>query len=85
LDGDAAQARCPQGHLSGNGRLGHDGSGDPVIRSRFEGGTWRGGEMRAVCPRATDAPRQRTVRPQAQHEAIQAARQRQETEEFKTQ
>src|ERR671931_207 len=41
--------------------------------------------MRAVCTRAKDAPRQLTVRPQAQHAAIQAARQRQETEEFKTQ
>src|SRR5207237_10569515 len=38
---------------------------------------------RHVCPTATDAPRQRTVRPQAHHEAMQAARQRQETPEFK--
>ena len=30
-------------------------------------------------------PRQLTVRPQAQHEALQAARQRQQTEEFKGQ
>jgi len=85
LDWDAEQARCPQGHLSVNWRLGHDVSGDPVIRIRFDGGTCRGCEMRAVCTRAKDAPRQLTVRPQAQHAAIQAARQRQETEEFKTQ
>ena len=38
-----------------------------------------------MCTRAQDAPRQLTVRPQAQHAAIQAARQRQETEECKTQ
>ena len=38
-----------------------------------------------VCTAAKDAPRQLTVRPQAHHEAIQAARQRQETPEFKAQ
>ena len=39
----------------------------------------------AVCTSAQDAPRQLTVRPQAHHEALQAARQRQETPEFKAQ
>ena len=34
---------------------------------------------------AKDPPRQLTVRPQAQHEAIQGARKRQETEAFKAQ
>ncbi|MDH3600957.1 MAG: IS1182 family transposase [Candidatus Tectomicrobia bacterium] len=85
LDWDAEQARCPQGQLSVNWRLGHDVSGDPVIRIRFDGVTCRGCEMRALCTRAKGAPRQLTVRPQAQHEAIQAARQRQETDEFKAQ
>jgi transposase len=36
-----------------------------------------------VCTTAKGAPRQLTVRPQAHHEAIQAARQRQETTAFK--
>lgn len=40
---------------------------------------------RSACTSARAAPRQRTVRPQAHHEALQAARQRQETAEFKTQ
>ncbi len=85
LDWEAEHARCPQGHLSVNWRLGHDVSGDPVIRIRFDGVTCRGCAMRALCTRAKDAPRQLTVRPHAQHEAIQAARQRQETEEFQKQ
>ena len=38
-----------------------------------------------MCTRAKDAPRLLTVLPQAQHVALQAARQRQETDEFKTQ
>jgi hypothetical protein len=38
---------------------------------------------RQACTAAKGAPRQLTVRPQVHHEAIQAARQRQETAEFK--
>jgi len=56
-----------------------------VVRIRFERATCRRCEVRAACTWAKDAPRQLTVRPQAQHEAIQAARQRQETEAFKEQ
>ncbi len=39
--------------------------------------------MRPACTSSKEAPRQITVKPQAQHEAIQAARKRQETDEFK--
>src|ERR671939_381606 len=45
--------------------------------------SWIGSPTRQVCTAARDAPRQLTVRPQAHHEAIQAARQRQATPEFK--
>jgi transposase len=85
LDWDAQQARCPQGHTSAHWRPGHDVSGDPVIRIRFDGPTCRTCPARAACTAAKDAPRQLTVRPQAHHEAIQAARQRQETTAFKAQ
>ena len=85
LDWEGEQARCPQGHLSVNWRPGHDVSGDPVIRIRFDGATCRACEVRSLCTRAKAAPRQLTVRPQAQHVALQAARQRQETAEFKAQ
>jgi transposase len=59
--------------------------GDPVVRIRFDRATCRVCPTRQVCPTAKDAPRQRTVRPQAHYEAIQAARQRQETPECKAQ
>jgi transposase len=85
LDWDAQQARCPQGHTSVNWRPGHDVSGDPVIRIRFHGPTCRACPARRACTAAKDAPRQLTVRPQIHHEAIQAARQRQDTTEFKAQ
>ena len=56
-----------------------DVSGDPVVRIRFDTGICRACPVRQACTWAKDAPRQLTVRPQAYHEAMQAARQRQET------
>ncbi len=85
LDWEAEQARCPQGHLSVNWRLGHYVSGDQVIRIRFARGTCRVCEARALCTQSKDAPRHLTVLPQVQHVALQAARRRQETDEFKAQ
>jgi transposase len=85
IDWEAQQARCPQGHPSVNWRPGHDVSGDPVMRIRFDGATCRACPARPACTAAKGAPRQLTVRLQAHHEAIQAARQRQETTEFTAQ
>ena len=85
LNWDAQQARCPQGQTSVHWRPGRDVSGDPVIRIRFDGPTCRACPARPACTTAKGAPRQLTVRPQVHHEAIQAARQRQETAEFKAQ
>jgi transposase len=85
LDWQAQQAHCPQGHSSVHWRPGHDVSGDPVIRIRFDGPTCRACPVRRACTSAKDAPRQLTVRLQAHHEALQAARQRQETPAFKAQ
>src|SRR5919201_6906499 len=85
IDWEAQQARCPQGHPGVHWRPGHNVSGDPVIRIRFDGATCRACPVRRACTSAQDAPRQLTVRLQAHHEALQAARQRQETPEFKTQ
>src|SRR5215216_6912296 len=79
------QAHCPQGHSSVKWTPGRDVSGDPVVRIRFDTGICRACPVRQACTWAKDAPRQLTVRPQAHHEAIQAARQRQETAEFNVQ
>jgi transposase len=83
LDWDAQQAHCPQGHTSVKWTPGHAVSGDPVFRIRFDQATGRVCPTRQVCTVAKDAPRPLTVRPQAHHAARQAARQRQETPEFK--
>ena len=57
-------------------------SGDPVVRIRFDRATCRACPVRHAYTRAKEAPRQLTVRPEAQHKAIQAARQRQDTAAF---
>jgi transposase len=85
IDWEAQQARCPQGHSSVHWRPGHNVSGDPVIRIRFDGATCRACPTRRECTSAQAAPRQLTVSPQVRHEALQAARQRQETPQFKAQ
>jgi transposase len=85
LDWAAQQARCPQGHTSVKWTPGHDMRGGPVVRIRFDTATCRACQLRSACTWAKGAPRQLTVRPQAQHVAMQAARQRQETAEFKAQ
>jgi transposase len=85
IDWETRQARCPQGQTSIRWTPGRDVSGDPVVRIRFHGPTCRACPVRPACTQAKGAPRQLTVRPQAQHEAIQAARRRQETAEFAAQ
>ena len=85
IDWEAEQARCPQGQTSVKWTPGRDVSGDPVIRIRFDRATCRACPARQACTWAKDAPRQLTVRPQLHHEALQAARQRQETAAFKAQ
>jgi transposase len=83
IDWEAQQARCPQGQTSVKWTPGRDIRGAPVIRIRFDRATCRTCPTRQRCTAAKDAPRQLTVRPQAHHAAIQAARQRQGTPEFK--
>lgn len=85
IDWEAQQAHCPSGHSSVKWIPGRDVSWDPVVRTRFNAATCRACPARQVCTWAKDAPPQLTVRPQAHHEAIQAARQRQDTAEFAAQ
>jgi transposase len=79
LDWEAQQVHCSQGHSSGNWRPGHDVSGDAVIRIRFDGTTCRACPTRRAYTPTHAALRQLTICPQAYHEALQIAQQRQET------
>lgn len=85
IDWDQEVATCPQGQTSVKWTPGLDVSGDPVARIRFDKATCRACAVRSACTWAKDSPRQLTIRPKVQHQAIQAARARQETMEFKAQ
>jgi transposase len=83
IDWEAQQAQCPQGQRSVKWTPGHSQTGEAVLRIRFDRAPWRACPTRQACTSSPEAPRQLTVKPQAYHEALQAARQRQETPEFK--
>jgi transposase len=85
LEWEAKQAHGRQGQTSVNWRPGPEVSGAPVIRIRVDRATCRACPTLRAGTSAKAAPRQLTVRPQAHHEALQTARQRQETPEFTAQ
>jgi transposase len=85
IDWEAQQAQCPQGQRSVKWTPGHSQTGESVIRIRFDRATCRACPTRQACTSSPEAPRQLTVKPQAYHKALQAARQRQETPEFRAQ
>ena len=67
----------------GSGRVIQDRTVSGVIRIQFGKRDCLACPCRRQCTTAISNPRQLVVRPQAQFEAIQAARQRQQTQEFK--
>jgi len=83
MDWDAHHAIGPQGQHSALWMPGHDRHGRPVIHIRFAQQTCLNCPQRARCTHMATAPRTFTIRPQAYHEALQAARQRQTTLDFK--
>ena len=85
IEGEAQQARCPQGQTSVHWRSGHQVSGDPVRRLRVDGATCRGCLTRQACTSPRGAPRHLPIGLQSHHEALQTARHRQETPEFAAQ
>ncbi len=83
IDWQAKQATCPQGKTSRKWTLKQDGTTPEVIRIQFGKQDCLNCPCRSQCTTASTNPRQLVVRPQAQFEAIQAARHRQHTQEFK--
>ena len=83
IDWEAKEARCPQGQTSRSWVCTHDQDGNAVVQIQFDRDKCGGCCDRASCTRAASGPRVLKLRPQAQYEALQAARVRQETEAFK--
>ncbi len=84
FDWQAKQATCPQGQrsLTWTERT-EKRSGRPIITVQFATKVCRECAGRAQCTRAQTMPRQVTVHPQAEHEALQQARTSQQTEAFR--
>jgi IS5 family transposase len=83
LDWEARVATCPQGTLSRKWSETHDSHGEPIINIRFDAKACAVCPARSACTHSAHGPREITVRPRAQHEALQRARQYQKTPEFK--
>ena len=79
------QVTCPQGKQSHIWCEGQDAHGSPVCYAKFSRPDCRACTARAHCTRSKTEARSITLRPQAAHEALQAARQRQQTDEWQEQ
>lgn len=83
FDWQAKEATCPQGARSVQWTERTTRSGQAVVSVRFAAKTCHDCPVRAQCTRAATMPRQVTVRPHAQHDALQQARQYQQTPAFR--
>ena len=83
IDWSAQTATLFYGFFSRSWREGVDKNGNPVVRIAFSGLDCLSCLDRAKCTTAKKGPRILTVRSQDEHEALQAGRQRQKTDEFK--
>lgn len=84
VDWAARRVQCPQGQRSATWVPSHDQHGAPIIHVSFARTVCAACPVRLQCTRATTSGRKLTLRPQAEHEALMTARQRQRTAEFRT-
>jgi transposase len=83
VDWDAQQVTCPQGRQSRSWRPGHNPDGQAIIDVWFDRADCAACAVRPQCTKAETRPRTMKLHPQAQHEALQAARRQQTTDAFK--
>jgi transposase len=83
IDWDAQTAECPHGQTSKHWKLKQDAYGNAIIHVRFSRPVCQACENRSLCTRSKTNPRTLTLRPQAQHEALQEARQQQENQQWR--
>ena len=85
LDWEQQRATCPQGHTSVEWLRRQDDHGQTSIQIKFAKVDCAACPVRSQCTQSKLQPRFLQVRDQAHYEVLQAARQRQKTELFKTQ
>jgi transposase len=82
IDWEEKVVTCPEGKTSKKWTVKQNSDGHEEIRARFGEKECKMCLARPLCTRAAVNPRQIVLRPREQHEAIQAARQRQTPKEF---
>jgi transposase len=84
VDWDAQVVTCPRGRTSGRWTETHTARGLTMTRVEFAAADCLACPARPQCTRARTASRSLLLQPRAEHEAIQAARQRQQTPAYAT-
>ncbi|MFC8177023.1 IS1182 family transposase [Streptomyces sp. NPDC057242] len=88
IDWENQQVTCPNGATSNRWTEDRSQEGAAVVRARFPTAACRPCKAREQCTRSNskwDMGRRITLRPQAEHEAIQQARAQEDTQEWKKQ
>jgi transposase len=85
IDWSLQRVSCPQGQLNKSWSHSQDGNGNELIYVLFDRQTCHACPARSLCTRSVTGGRGLSLRPQAQHEALQAARLRQTSPQFKEQ
>lgn len=83
IDWQQQIAVCPQGHRSQSWQVKPDRRGQQTVKINFPYKTCQVCPCQQRCTRAKKAGRTLTLRPQAQHMALQKARQDQQSDDFK--
>ena len=83
IDWGSQQATCPQGQVSRHWHEEKGPRGQPTVQVQFDKGVCEPCPVRARCTRRKTGPRELTLHPQAEQEALERARARQQTPEFK--
>ncbi len=82
IDWEQERATCPQGQTSTGWSLQDDKWGNPRVVIQFPRQACLACPVRDRCTTSKDGPRHLSIRPQAEHEALQAARHAQQTPDW---
>jgi transposase len=85
IDWEAQQAVCPQGKVSRSWKTAQDVNGNDMVVIQFQRDDCWACPRQPDCTKSKSTGRSLSIRPRQQHEAIQAARTRQQTVEFRRQ
>ena len=83
LDWETKSAICPQGHSSVSWYPEKDSHQEPVVRIVFDTQTCLSCPCHSQCSKAKNSGRTLVLRAEGRHQALQVARERQQTEAFK--